>query len=82
MSQTTLLVQIAPQRSTQYSALASTLAPYELELSPIGEQLFSIEPVELGGQHYLKCHIDAKLDEEQIRELGQLAMGWCLFFVP
>jgi hypothetical protein len=79
MSQTTLLVQIAPQRSTQYSALASTLAPYELELSPVGEQLFSIEPVELGGQNYLKCHIDAKLDEEQIRELGQLAMGGACF---
>ena len=77
---TTLLVQIAPQRSTQYSALASVLAPYEIELSPIGKQLISTEPAELGGQRYLKCAIDAELDDEQLKELGWLAMGSACFF--
>ena len=72
---TTVLMQIAPQRSTQYSSLARVLAPYEIELSPLGKELSSIDPVELGGQHYLKCRIEAELDDKLIKELGLLAMG-------
>lgn len=77
---TNLLVQIAPQRSTQYSSLASQLAPFEIELSPIGKQLESIEAVELGGENYLKCELEAELNEDQIKELGMLAMGGACFF--
>ncbi len=71
---TTFLAQIAPQRSTQYSALASVLAPYEIELSPIGKQLISLEPVNIGGQHYLKCELDGELNDGWIKELEMLAM--------
>jgi len=71
---TTLLAQIAPQRSTQYSSLAGILAPHEIRLSPLGRQITSIEPVELGGQHYLRCGMDARPDELHIKELGLLAM--------
>ena len=77
---TTLLMQITPQRSTQYSDLAGVLAPYEIELSPVGKQLKSIEPVELGGQRYLKCELEAEPDENQIKELGLLAMSNAYFF--
>ena len=72
-------MQIAPQRSTQYSALACELAPYEIELSPIGKHLSSVEPIELGGQRYLKCELDVEPDEEQIKELGLLAMSSAYF---
>lgn len=77
---TTLLAQIAPQKSTQYSDLAGVLAPYEIQLSSIGRQMTSIEPVELGGQHYLKCELDAEPDSVQIQELGQLAMTGAYFW--
>ena len=45
---TTLVAQIAPQRSTQYSALAAFLAPIELQLSPIGRELTSLEAADAG----------------------------------
>ena len=70
----TYAAQIAPQRSTQYSALASALAPHGLRLSLPGRHITSIEPVELGGQHYLKFETPAPLDDAQVRELGMLAM--------
>ncbi len=76
---TTLLAQIAPQRSAQYSALASTLAPHELKLSPLEKKLVSIEPVKLGNQQYLKCTLDEKLEERQINELALLAMSSAYF---
>ncbi len=71
----TLLIQIAPQRSTQYSELASQLAPIEIQLSPLGKQITSIEPVELGGQSFHKCQIDTEPDENLLQELGRLAMS-------
>jgi hypothetical protein len=76
----TLLAQIAaPQRSTQYSSLAGLLAPYEIELSPLGAQLNSIEPIDIGGQQYLKCDLDGELVEEQRQKLGLLAMTGAYF---
>lgn len=76
---TTLLAQIAPQRSTQYTTLMSTLAPYELQLSALGPRMTLIEPCELGGQPYLKCRLTTAPDEQQIRELGLLAMTNAFF---
>lgn len=70
----TLLAQIAPQRSTQYTQLASMLAPYELLLSPVGELLVGIEPVVLGGQDYLMLTMDDMPHAEQLEELGRMAM--------
>ncbi len=75
----TLLAQIAPQRSTQYSALAEDLAPHELRLSPVGPKLGAIEPLTLGGQAYLSCELLGQLDARDRRELGALAMTSAFF---
>jgi hypothetical protein len=76
----TLLAQIAPQRSTQYAELATTLAPHELRLSPLGSQIESIESVTLGRQPYLKLEISGDLDDRLRRELGTLAMSSAFFW--
>lgn len=73
----TLVAQIAPQRSTQYAQLASTLAPYELQLSPIGRILTSIEPLTLAGKTYLKLELAAEPD---LNELGMLALTTSFFW--
>lgn len=70
---TTLVAQIAPQRSTQYSALAAFLAPVELQLSPLGRELTDLEPLTLGGQAYLRFELPAEPDTRQLAELGSLA---------
>jgi hypothetical protein len=72
--QVTLLAQIAPQRSTQYSSLALVLAPCELRLSALGSTMQSLEQIELGGQTYLKLGLSAALEAGTIKELGPLAM--------
>lgn len=76
---TTLLVLIAPQRSTQYADLAAALAPVELRLSPLGGLIASIEPVEFGGQGYLKVELAAESDDGLARELGGLSMVSALY---
>ena len=75
-----LLIQIAPQRSTQYANLAVDLAPHELVLSSIRPNITTIQPVEIGGQHYLLCELDTPLDDTQLMTLGQLAMGSGFFW--
>ena len=70
---TTLLAQIAPQRSTQYAALAAALAPHELRLSPLGSQATALQPVTLGGLDYLQFAMPDEPDAAQVRELGLLA---------
>ena len=74
-----LLAQISPQRSTQYSALATALAPAELRLSPLGANLTTLEPVVLGGQAYLKADLAAPATEACLLELGALAMTSAFF---
>lgn len=74
MDSTTLLAQIAPQRSTKYANLAQTLAPIELQLSPLLDSLESLQPIELGDQFYLRCELTAPLTDRQKAELGTLAM--------
>jgi hypothetical protein len=76
---TVVLAQIAPQRSTQYTALADKLAPYEFVLSPLGRHIRSITPVILGGQAYLKCELTDPLNESYAQELGWLAMTSAFF---
>jgi hypothetical protein len=76
---TNLVAQIAPQRSTQYSALASALASHELALCPIGKHIARIEPVQMGGQAFLQVELNRALDANEINELGGLAMTSAFF---
>jgi len=76
---TTLLAQIAPQRSTQYADLAHTLAIPELQLSPVGTQATDFAHVTLGGQPYVRFTLPQEPDAEQRRELGMLAMTRAFF---
>jgi hypothetical protein len=74
-----LLAQIAPQRSTQYSALALALAPAELRLSPIGRNISEMAPVQLGGQSFLQMALREPPQPTDLPELGALAMTSALF---
>ncbi len=76
---TTLVAQIAPQRNTQYTALASALAPYELQVSPLGPAMSEIQPLRLGGQDYLKFDLPTEPDDHHLRELGMCAMTAAFF---
>ena len=69
-----LLAQIAPQRGSQYSALASTLAPFELQLSSIGKLISASEPIQLAGQAFLKVTLSQQPSEAQLTQLGELSM--------
>jgi hypothetical protein len=71
---TTLVAQIAPQRSTQYSAVADALAPHELTLSSLGSRISGIAPIELGGQSFLRFDYNGSMDAPECNELGMLAM--------
>lgn len=76
---TTLLAQIAPQRSTQYTALARDLALPELQLSPFGSQITSSELVTIGGQEYLRCAVQQEPTASHLHELGMVAMTSAFF---
>lgn len=69
----TLLAQLAPQRSTQYSDLVSALAPHELMLSPLGDSISALAPLEIAGQRYLRFELPDLPTPEQTQELGSLA---------
>ncbi len=71
---TTIVAQIAPQRSTQYAAVASTLAPHELRLSPLADQIVAVDAVTFSGQPYLKIELSTDLVQVALHELGQLAL--------
>jgi hypothetical protein len=73
----TIVAQIAPQRSTQYAALASALAPHELQLAL--PEVSELTPVELGAQSYLQFDLPAEPDEDRAQELGMLAMTSAFF---
>ena len=49
----TLAAKVAPQRSTQYAALAKALAETELRLSPLSSAITEVHATELAGQRYL-----------------------------
>lgn len=75
----TLLAQITPQRSTQYASLASHLAPYEVQLSPVGPQLRNLTAFSIGSQEYLRAEVTELPQPEQLREFSQLATISALF---
>jgi len=68
----TLAARIAPQRSTQYAALASALAEPELRLSPLGPTITDLRPMSLAGAPYLLVELRGELTPEQQRALGEL----------
>jgi hypothetical protein len=70
---TTLVAPIAPQRSTQYGDLASTLAPHELKLCPAGGRIAGIAPITLGNAPYLKFDLAGAVDEHVLLEFATLA---------
>lgn len=70
---TTLLAQLAPQRSTQYGDLVSALAPHELRLSPLGNAIREIAPTGIAGQSYLRLDLPDLPTVEQLAEMGTLA---------
>ncbi|MCB0121058.1 MAG: hypothetical protein KDE58_02380 [Caldilineaceae bacterium] len=76
---TTILAQVAPQRSTQYADLARTLAIPELQLSPLGAQATDFAYVTLGGQDYVRFVLPREPTSEQLRELSMLAMTSAFF---
>lgn len=72
---TVIAAQIAPQRSTQYTELVTTLAPHEIALSPVGSHLKDeIIPIQLGQQNYLKFELDTELNESLMQTLDNFAM--------
>jgi hypothetical protein len=71
---TTLVAQIAPQRSTQYAELASALAAPELLLSPLGDDVTDLKPITMGGQEYIRFDMGAEPNQEKARELGLMSM--------
>jgi hypothetical protein len=75
----TLLAQIAPQRSTQYGALAKDLARQELLLSPLGQGLTNLQYITLAGHEYLKFDLATEADSALLYELGLLAMTSAFF---
>lgn len=76
---TVLAAQLAPQRSTQYADLVSTLALPEVQLSPLGAAITHLELVTLGGRPYLRFELPAPPTPEQLAELGRLATIHALF---
>lgn len=68
-----IAAQIAPQRSTQYAELASTLAPQEWALSPLAAHIETLEPIELGGQAFLRIQLDLSLEQLPYALLDTLA---------
>ena len=75
----TLLAQIAPQRSTQYSALATTLAPHEMMLSVLGSHIHRQQVTTLGGQGYVRCELETWPSSDIWRDLGLPAMTSAFF---
>ncbi|MEM7030295.1 MAG: hypothetical protein AAF629_12065 [Chloroflexota bacterium] len=76
---TTIITQIAPQRSTQYASLAAGLAPAELLLSPLGREISNLQARTLGGQSYLQFDFPAPPSETQTQELAMLSMTGAYF---
>jgi predicted RNA methylase len=70
---TTILAQLAPQRSSQYGDLVSALAPHELRLSLLGSSINELSAVEIAGQSYLRFNLPSLLTPDQSAELSTLA---------
>jgi hypothetical protein len=67
-----LAAKIAPQRSTQYAALASALAAPELRLSPLAPAIATLRPETIAGRPYLLLELRTELTAAQVRALGEM----------
>jgi hypothetical protein len=67
-----LAAKVAPQRSTQYAALAAVLSLPELRLSPLGQAIGDVQRITLSGQPYLLLELTEPLDAAQERCLWQM----------
>ncbi len=70
----TLVARIAPQKSTQYAALAAVLALPEWQTSPLGQTIVHAEQITLGGGDYLRLELSRPLVATDQMVLGLLAM--------
>lgn len=70
----TLVARIAPQKSTQYANLASTLALPEWQISPLGRILSRAGYLSLGAGNYLQLEIDRPPTAADRQLMGLLAM--------
>ena len=75
----TLVAQVSPERSTQYSDLAAALAPHELRLSPLGARVSDPRLVKLGRQDFLRFELSAPPADDDRHELGLMAMTSAYF---
>jgi SAM-dependent methyltransferase len=70
----TLVARIAPQKSTQYAALASALALPEWQISPLGRVVACAQHVSLGGGDYLRLELSHPLRASDGAVMGMFAM--------
>jgi hypothetical protein len=70
---TDLALQLAPQRSTQYTELVATLAPVEIELCPALQTATARQPITLAGQAFYRLTLPQAPTPTQLVELGSLA---------
>jgi SAM-dependent methyltransferase len=68
------VARIAPQKSTQYADLASTLALPEWQISPLGRILSHADPLTLGAGNYLQLALDRSPTAADRQHMGLLAM--------
>jgi hypothetical protein len=71
---TTIAVQIAPQRSTQYANLARDLAAVELLASPLGRSVGEVAMESIAGADYAKFRLPGPLSPEHLLQLAGMAM--------
>ncbi|MFZ5918161.1 MAG: TRM11 family SAM-dependent methyltransferase [Chloroflexota bacterium] len=69
-----LVARVAPQKSTQYAALASSLALPEWQMSPLSHLIRQAEMVTIGGGDYLRLALTAIPEPAASVTLGLLAM--------
>jgi RMKL-like, methyltransferase domain len=72
---TTIIAQVAPQRSTQYTNLARDLVEVELLASPLGRDVSDVAMETIAGQHYVKFKLPGpELLEHHSLHLAGMAM--------
>ncbi len=74
MKATTIVAQLAPQRSTQYSNLARDLAASELLASPIGPELQNVTLTRIAGDDYLQFGLPGPMTGKAIGLMAGMAM--------
>src|SRR5947209_11115027 len=76
----TIIAQVAPQRSTQYTNLARDLVEIELLASPLGRDISEVAMETIAGQHYVKFELPgAVLSDHHALHLAGMAMIGGLF---